>query len=80
MKYQIYAFDCEGTLNHAGSAEATGATVEEARRIEHEWRKWRRQYLKDNPGDYPLRRHHRRTVQYAMNPVGQPDTVVSVAL
>jgi len=68
MKYQIYAVDKDGKLNYAGPENIESeVTVAKCRAIEKAWRKWRREYIRRNPGNYPLKRHHKKTHHFTMH-------------
>jgi hypothetical protein len=54
---QVFAYDNRGNLAHAGPADFAGdPTKAECRAIERRWRRWRAEYLRAHPGDYPLRK------------------------
>jgi len=71
MKYQIYAMTKNNELNHAGTHEIENLTIEACRKLERAWRRWRRNYIKANPGNYPLARPHSKTYSYIIHPVGE---------
>ena len=73
MTYQLYAITETGKLNHAGTKIFKGLTIKKLKRYETAWQAWRRQYLIDNPGNYPLRECNDRTVRYIVHPVKHPD-------
>lgn len=74
-EYQIYAYDKNGRLNHCGPESICGpVTIKKCKRLETDWRRWRREYLKTHPGNYPLRRHSRKTIAYIMNEIGKTQT------
>ena len=77
MEYQIYAIDKDGQMNHCGPENIDGlVTIDKCKKLESSWRKWRRNYLTDNPGDYPLRKHHKRTARYILNEIGKKENFV----
>jgi len=71
--YQIYGIDKTGTH------EVENMDVKTAKKFEREWKQWRKQYLKDNPGDYPLR-HTLKTVKYHVHPIGKPEECTAINL
>jgi hypothetical protein len=77
--YQIYGIDKNGSLTHAGTHEVENMDVKTAKKFEREWKQWRKQYLKDNPGDYPLR-HTLKTVKYHVHPIGKPEECTAINL
>ena len=80
MDYQIYALDKNGKLTHAGVHRINKpVTKGKIVKIEKAWRKWRKQYLQDNPGDYPLR-HSQDSAEYRVHPVGHSNHVLSVPI
>lgn len=81
MKYQIYAFDANGKLNHAGTRNFRGSvTAKKCNRYEQAWQKWRRRYLFENPGNYPLRDHSDPSVVYFIHPSGKPEKTTRILL
>jgi len=52
---QLYAWDAKGKFAHAGCHKVRRLTVATLVRLEGEHRTWKRKYLKEHPGDYPLR-------------------------
>jgi len=82
MKYQAYAF-AKDHLNHAGTneIEPVPITMSEwiaaCKKIEAKWRVWRRRYLKEHPGDYPLRLCNKRSTTYYVNPIGKPEEMAT---
>jgi len=67
-RYQIYAIDKDGKLNHTGAKDIKGeVTVNKCKRLE-------------SPGDYPLRQYHKKTVQYIMHPIGDEEKGFAVNL
>lgn len=71
MEYQIYAYDKNGTLNHCGPEKIKEpVTLAKCKKLERNWRRWRRNYLRDNPGNYPLRKHGKKTACYVIHPCG----------
>jgi len=54
IKIQVYGSDAQGGMTHAGIHEVSDLSNKELRRIQADWEAWREQYIKDNPGDYPL--------------------------
>ena len=54
-RIQLYAWDAEGKLAHAGAHKVRTLTPQTLIRLEKEHRRWKRKYLHENPGEYPLR-------------------------
>ncbi|MBW2006141.1 MAG: hypothetical protein JRI72_16370 [Deltaproteobacteria bacterium] len=80
-RYQIYAIDRNGEVVHAGAKDIPGTiTVNKCKRLESAWERWRRDYIAKNPGDYPLRQYHKKTVQYIMHPIGNEEKSIAVNL
>ena len=76
MKYQSYGIDADGKVTHAGISKNIRRMDEAAaRHIQQGWEKWRTRYLREHPGDYPLRQDardpRRKTVTLLVHPVGQ---------
>lgn len=62
MKYQIYAYDEDNNLNHAGIRDfRPSVTAEKLRKSEESWQKWRSQYPAYN---------NKASVLFAVWPVG----------
>lgn len=74
-EYQVWGFDGGGRLTHAGVHRLQAVAAAEAKRVEANWRRWRKRYLAEHPGDYPLR-HIGRTVVLELHPVGCPGQLV----
>ena len=53
-QYQMYTFDANNKLMHAGPTNAPRLSAKFAVKHERKWLQWRREYIKNNPGDYPL--------------------------
>jgi hypothetical protein len=70
-EYQIYGLDVKGKVTHAGVVKADCVDFQTAKRIQREWQHWRARYLRENPGNYPLR-FVRRTVLLVVHLVGEP--------
>ena len=75
--YQVYGIDKNGELTHAGTHEVENMDVRMARKLEKEWKKWRREFLLNNLGDYPLR-HTLKTVKYYVHPIGKPEECIAI--
>lgn len=71
-EYQEYGIDAKGSITHAGVVNAPRMSKQVAKKIQNKWQVWRKQYLRDNPGDYPLR-HTKPTVQLLIHPIGHPE-------
>jgi hypothetical protein len=71
VRYQIYAYDEAGKLNHANGYDIQGkVTVAKCEEIERKWVEWRQQYLKENPS---LQEHNDPTIIYSYHPCGKPE-------
>jgi len=80
-RYQIYAIDRNGEVVHAGAKDVPGTiTVNKCKRLERAWERWRHDYIAKNPGDYPLRQYHKKTIQYIMHPIGDEEKGFAVNL
>jgi len=54
-RYQTYGLDADKQLVHCGPHHATRCTTKIARKLHRKWLRWRAEYLRTHPGDYPLR-------------------------
>ena len=80
MKYQIYAYDKNGKLNHAGVHDLKTLTPAKLRTIERKWRKWRKEYIAEHPGDYPLAQPHKKTIVMVVYPIGSPEKTQQITI
>ena len=80
MEYQIYAYDANMKLNHAGTRKFTAITIGKLRKYEKAWEKWRLQYLKDNPGKYPLSETVDKTVLFVLHKIGESDKLMRIPI
>ena len=72
-EWQIYAIDKDGLVVHAGVHKADGVDMITVVGWERDWRRWRRAYLRNHPGDYPLR-HCNRVVAVTVRKCGTNET------
>ena len=76
-EWQTYGWDAQGVVTHAGPVFAHRITRRVAIRIQRKWLRWRAEYLRDNPGNYPTRADAdnplRRTVTIGIYPIGLPE-------
>ena len=81
MKLQIFAYDKRGKLNHAGDGEFPGGLISRmaCEQNEKQWRAWRKKYLAENPGDYPLRKRCYKTVTMLVRHPNGAFTIPNVA-
>lgn len=56
--HQVFGLGENGGVVWAGPKRINRSVITQriAKRIQRRWMSWRAQYLRDNPGDYPLRR------------------------
>jgi hypothetical protein len=72
-EYQVYAVDKNLKLCHAGVYKADELTIDGLLRYQREWESWRRKYLKDNPGEYPLRTGPWKATRIIAHELGKPE-------
>lgn len=78
-QYQIYGLDKSGNITHAGVHGLHRVSIKPIRRLQRKWSAWREQYLRDNPGDYPLR-HNRPTIAILVHPIRHPEKTQRIAI
>ena len=54
MRYQVNAYDAQGRAVHMGTQEFRKVSLSTIRQHEAKWRAWRKVFIAENPGDYPL--------------------------
>jgi hypothetical protein len=82
MRYQIYAFNENNQLNHAGTANFRGnVTKQKLMKHEKKWVIWRNNYIKENKiGDYPLKHTIKPSVLYNIHPIDQPNNITAICI
>ena len=81
--YQIYAVDKNEKIVHAGTTMLNNISIDICRKLERNWVRWRNEYVKNNPGEYPTavdRRNKVKTVKYIVHPVGMPEKAMRIPL
>jgi len=63
-KIQTWALDSQRYLVHAGPAAVASLDLAGACALQRGWRRWRRAYLRNHPGNYPLRQTSPKGVRY----------------
>ena len=80
-RFQTYGIDASGKCTHAGVYDGRKQSPGVARKIQRDWLKWRKGYLADHPGNYPLRQDaetpERKTVTLVMHEIGHPESAIS---
>ena len=70
-QYQIYAVDINGRLTHAG-VRGLKTNLKSIIKMEKKWLAWKKQYIMDHPGDYPLK-HTEKTVKIYVHSIDNPN-------
>lgn len=71
--HQIYGIDANNQITHAGPRRCRAMDLKTAYRIERSWQAWRRWYLLQHPGKYPLCTDLGRTVTLHVHPMDNPN-------
>ena len=70
-EYQFWAYDKERHLLHAGPHKLGRFSIKTIRKLERKWMGWRYNYIKSNPGDYPLAQDANKVASYVViRPIG----------
>lgn len=80
MKYQLYGIDKNGLVTHAGTKNFRSLTIDKVHKYQRQWENWRKKYLKQNPGNYPLRTDNRETVLILAHKIGEADKMLKIPL
>lgn len=75
-RWQVYGLDESGQVTHAGTHDGQRMSARVATRIQRNWEKWRKGYLAENQGSFPLRDQVEETIILAVHEIGQPNTMV----
>jgi hypothetical protein len=69
--YQITGLDANGTVTHSSPRSFKRLTIYALVKYQAEWEEWRLSFLRENPGEFPLR-HTQPTVAMVAYRFGEP--------
>jgi len=73
MEYQIIAVTKSGLVNHAGVHKLGKISHKTIVKLERKWQAWRKNYVDNHPGNYPLKENKNISSRVIIYPVDRPD-------